>query len=194
MSELILEPEPFLAFPKIPRYSRNIIITEKIDGTNAQVYIPDGIPDKIIAGSRTRYITPGRQTDNYGFAAWVEANREELLKLGPGRHYGEWAGAGINRAYGLPEKRFFLFNTGRWGNFPDSMPRPACCEVVPVIYQGPHTESAIQDALERLRSGGSLINPDFKNPEGIVVFHTASRTMFKKTLVGDESPKSLSGE
>lgn len=33
--------EEFHEFPKIARYSRPIIITEKIDGTNAQICISD---------------------------------------------------------------------------------------------------------------------------------------------------------
>ena len=74
-------------FPKMARLSREVIITEKIDGTNAQIFISEeGI---ILAGSRTRWITT--QDDNFGFAKWVEENKEELLKLGAGRHFGAWA-------------------------------------------------------------------------------------------------------
>src|SRR6478609_4562760 len=114
----------FQEFPKMPRLSREVIITEKIDGTNAQVLItPEG---EIHAGSRTRWITP--ESDNFGFAAWVRDNREQLLQLGPGRHFGEWWGSGIQRRYGLTEKRFSLFNVKRWGES-----RPACCHVVPVL-------------------------------------------------------------
>ena len=70
----------FTEFPKMARLSREIIVTEKLDGTNAQVLITED--GQILAGSRTRWITP--QDDNFGFAAWVEANKEELLKLGVG--------------------------------------------------------------------------------------------------------------
>jgi hypothetical protein len=85
--------------------------------------------DRTPRRSRSRWITP--DDDNFGFAAWVEANRDELLTLGPGRHFGEWWGSGIQRGYGLPkgEKRFSLFNVSRWGES-----RPACCHVVPVLY------------------------------------------------------------
>ena len=100
----------FTEFPKMARLSREVIVTEKIDGTNAQVCI--GEDGSMLAGSRTRWITP--QDDNHGFAAWVEAHREELLTLGPGRHFGEWWGSGIQRGYGLKEKRFSLFNARRW--------------------------------------------------------------------------------
>ena len=87
----------FEGFPKIARLSREAIITEKIDGTNAQIYI--GEDGQIIAGSRTRWITP--DSDNFGFARWGEQHRVELAALGPGRHFGEWWGSGIQRGYGL---------------------------------------------------------------------------------------------
>src|SRR6266404_7201095 len=96
----------FVAFPKIPRISREMIITEKLDGTNAQVWIGDY--GEFQTGSRNRWITPGKATDNAGFAGWCEENKEELLKLGPGHHFGEWWGRGIQRTYGLNEKRFSL--------------------------------------------------------------------------------------
>lgn len=102
----------FQEFPKIARLSRDIIITEKIDGTNAQILITED--GDIFPGSRTKWITT--KDDNHGFAKYVEGNKTELLKLGKGRHFGEWWGSGIGRGYGLQkgEKRFSLFNVGRW--------------------------------------------------------------------------------
>jgi len=50
-----MRPE-FLPFGKIPRLLRDIIITEKLDGTNASVTITE--EGEIYAGSRNRYITP----------------------------------------------------------------------------------------------------------------------------------------
>ena len=47
---------PFVEFPKMPRLSREIIITEKIDGTNASVTITED--GQFLTGSRTRWITP----------------------------------------------------------------------------------------------------------------------------------------
>lgn len=174
--------EEFEAFTKIPRLSRDIIITEKIDGTNAQVFINEN--GEVRAGSRSRWIEPGKQ-DNYGFAGWVRDNNDELLKLGPGRHFGEWWGKGINRGYGFPEKVFSLFNVHRWsrGN------KPYCCSVVPVLYAGPFSENNIVRCLDFLRQDGSTASPGYTNPEGIVIYHTAGGYLFKKTLVNDESPK-----
>lgn len=211
----------FQEFPKIARLNRECIITEKIDGTNAQVLIvaepelrceavPDG-PDihdlvartaagyYVFAGSRTRYVTP--QDDNYGFAAWVQKHADELVEsLGPGRHYGEWWGQGIQRKYGLSEKRFSLFNTSRWfeppfPNAPALAPGnmtivPKCCHVVPVLYRGPFKTEVVGTAIERLKTLGSVAAPGFMKPEGVVVYHTAANLYFKVTVEKDESPKS----
>lgn len=192
----------FTEFPKMARLSRDVIVTEKIDGTNAQVFISED--GQIMAGSRTRWITP--QDDNFGFAAWVEAHRDELLTLGPGRHFGEWWGQGIQRNYGLTEKRFSLFNVQRWalhGTEPQRIatadPRiekwqsvlPACCGLVPVLYRGVFDTAAVERAIETLRLTGSAAAPGFMKPEGVVVFHTAGNVGFKKTLVKDELPKAL---
>lgn len=210
----------FQDFPKMARLSREVIITEKIDGTNAQVCVtplaehgwPDriGIPHitvidgvMIQAGSRTRWITP--EDDNFGFAAWVSEHAEELAALGPGRHFGEWWGRGIQRGYGLSERRFSLFNASRWalhGTEPKTIqtadPRitrtqdvlPACCGLVPVIYQGMFTTEAVEACLHSLKTFGSAAAPGFMNPEGVVAFHVAGNVGFKKTLDRDGVPKS----
>lgn len=181
----------FEAFPKIPRLSRQIIVTEKIDGTNAQIIISTDagecveaftalVDDLFIwAGSRSRIITPGKTTDNFGFAGWVKEHAAELVKLGIGRHFGEWYGQGIQRSYGLTEKRFALFNVSQWLGNPDT---PACCHVVPMLYTGPFDTNVIDAEMDGLRSHGSRAVPGFMNPEGIIVYHTAARSLFKKTF------------
>lgn len=171
----------FEEFPKIFRLHREIVVTEKIDGTNAQIVI--GEDGTIRTGSRNRWITP--MDDNFSFAAWVSMNTAELLKLGSGKHFGEWYGGKIQRGYGLKEKRFALFNTHRWAK-----ERPACCDVVPILYQGMFSETAILAALESLRTEGSRIVPGFMDPEGVVIFHTQANMGFKKTLKKDEEHKS----
>jgi hypothetical protein len=179
---MIPSPE-FREFPKIARLSREMIVTEKIDGTNAQVFV--GEDGSVIAGSRSRWITP--EDDNFGFARWVWEHAKELRQLGPGHHFGEWWGAGIQRRYGLNEKRFSLFNVNRWG-----VDRPACCHVVPVLSQpGELFTTGVADLyLDVLRKEGSFAAPGFMRPEGIVIFHVASGYLFKKTLEKDEAPKS----
>jgi hypothetical protein len=180
----------FVPFPSICRLSRSFTVTEKLDGTNAQVHVADD--GTVTAGSRTRWITP--EADNYGFAAWVKAHEDELRTgLGAGAHFGEWWGAGIQRRYGLTEKRFSLFNVSRWGDddardlakYPQPT-RPACCHVVPLLGGGPEFDTEhVTIILERLRLHGSFAAPGFTNPEGIVVWHEAARVLFKKTLDGD---------
>jgi hypothetical protein len=167
---------PFESFPSIPRLKRGCVITEKIDGSNAQVYV--GEDGAVLAGSRNRWLTI--EADNFGFAQWVADHADELRTLGPGRHFGEWWGAGIQRRYGLTEKRFSLFNAGRW-----SSERPACCHVVPVLYAGQFTTTAVDDALSALEARGSVAAPGFMQPEGLVVYVTAARALYKATLGGD---------
>ena len=169
----------FIGFPSIARLSGNhMVVTEKIDGTNAQIRISED--GQFLVGSRTRWITP--EDDNYGFARWAKEHEEELRAgLGFGSHFGEWWGSGCQRGYGLKngEKRFSLFNVGRWKS------APACCHLVPVLYEGQFETSSIDAALEALRTGGSVAAPGFMNPEGVVIWHAAARVLFKKTLGGD---------
>ena len=172
----------FEEFPKVPRLSRGCVITEKIDGTNAQVMVDED--GTVTAASRTRIITP--RDDNHGFAAWVAEHAEELRKLGPGRHFGEWWGLGIQRGYGLKEKRFSLFNTARWDH-PSKY--PACCYVVPTLYMGPFVTSMVDLVIDELKENGSRAAPGFMKPEGLMIFHQAANHLFKKTIVGDEAPK-----
>ncbi|MEV4037710.1 RNA ligase family protein [Streptomyces umbrinus] len=125
----------FTPWPKTKRLFRDIVITEKLDGTNSAIHISAGYevrhpeffelkPGEVIvdgrlwrlsAQSRKRIITPGKTTDNYAFAAWVYDNAAELVTiLGEGTHFGEWWGSGIQRGYDMPGKVFSLFNTERW--------------------------------------------------------------------------------
>lgn len=196
----------FIEFPKMPRFSRDCIITEKIDGTNACIKITED--GQFLVGSRTRWITP--EQDNHGFARWAYEHKDELLTLGIGLHFGEWWGSGIQRGYGLQkgEKRFSLFNVQRWclnGTEPQVIasadPRvikmqsilPACCGLVPILRQGPFDAISrmAESAIHELKEGGSHASPGFMRPEGIVIFHVAGNCGFKKTVENDEQPKSL---
>lgn len=172
----------FAPFPSIARLSRDMTISEKLDGTNAQVVVTED--GQVFAGSRNRYITP--EDDNYGFARWVSEMQDELRRLGPGQHFGEWWGKGIQRGYGLLEKRFSLFNTHRWG---DPAVRPPCCDVVPVLYQGTFQTHLVDGWLTELQETGSRAAPGFMKPEGVVVYHHASKQLFKKTLDKNDGHK-----
>jgi hypothetical protein len=133
--------QPFTGFPKIARLSREIVVTEKIDGTNGQINIQTisfeeertdptvlllkevaGATLALRAGSKSRFLT--RKTDNFGFCKWAEENAEELFAgLGEGQHFGEWWGSGIQRgvqkaleAKQRPSRLAFIFESMREGN------------------------------------------------------------------------------
>jgi hypothetical protein len=170
----------FTPHPKTPRLHSAIIVTEKIDGTNASVIVqPDG---EVIACSKNRIITT--EDDNHGFAAWVKANEDELRKLGPGQHSGEWWGPGIQRGYGLKERKFSLFNTSRWA---EAVDRPACCDVVPVLAAwGTFSSEVIRACITELETGGSRVSPGFMRPEGVCIYHVRSGSIFKAFCKGEE--------
>ncbi|MYR43082.1 RNA ligase family protein [Streptomyces sp. SID5910] len=207
----------FTPWPKTARLFRDIVVTEKLDGTNSAIHITKGAavlcpssvfeayPLKlgevfvdgyiwfITAQSRKRIITPGKTTDNYGFAGWVHDNAADLVRiLGEGLHFGEWWGRGIQRGYGLEGKRFSLFNTTRWDAVDEdsgtSMKSRAeqsdiidQIDVVPTLYVGPFSESVVWQIVDDLRTYGSVAAPGFENAEGVCIFHTASGRVFKVT-------------
>lgn len=205
----------FEAFGKIPRLG-NMVITEKIDGTNAAVGIMavtpamEGHPDlqapavtlydmhneagirerwMVYAQSRKRLIST--HDDNYGFAAWVAANAATLIEdLGPGLHFGEWWGAGVQRGYGQRHKIFSLFNTSRW------LPREVWFKtpnlsVVPLLKVHAFDTKVIDETLADLMENGSYAAPGHP-AEGIVIYLPASNQLFKKTE--RDIPKSVAAE
>lgn len=190
----------FVGFGKISRVAKALecTISEKIDGTNAQIVITgEGNDDLSVAkqdglylytGSRKRYITPA--DDNFGFAAWAEENAEELFKLGEGRHFGEWYGGKIQRGYDTPHKSFALFNTHRWWDFYQAHllgkteQFPACCKVVPLLWKGKFSTTIIDEIMEDLKTLGSRVEEGYMKPEGIMVY--MNNTYMKHTFENPE--------
>ena len=182
----------FRAWPKTPRLFRDVVITEKIDGTNAAIIVSEH--GTVGAQSRSRLISPDR--DNFGFAAWVYENAGELMELGPGHHYGEWWGHGIQRGYGCAkgERYFSLFNTKRWTKEKlDAEVGVENLTVVPVL--GIHTfgDEYIQLALADLKARGSLAKSGYMNPEGLCVLHTQSQQVYKVLIENDNISKTEAG-
>lgn len=169
----------FQEFKKIPRLYREISITEKIDGCNSHIVVPND-DSPILAASRNRYIIPGKQTDNYGFAQFVHDNDKALRRLGPGRHYGEWWGCGINRGYNLVERRWTLFNKKE---LPEGL--PTNIGMVPVLYNGAFRTELVDQFLDDLIKNGSRAAPGYMFPEGVVIYHKASGQLFKVTTPND---------
>lgn len=202
---------PFPAYGKLYRLNRTWVATEKIDGTNGLVFVPEDPTLPVRAGSHKRWLqaaTPGNKAvDNFGFAAWVQEHAHELRGLGPGHHYGEWWGKGIQRGYNQIAKRWSLFDF-RWGqprpehpqvrdDYPCLERKPACCDVVPVVLvggaagieSGHGVTQLSEEACLRLREGGSLAAPGYPFPEGIVLFHEPSHTRFKVLIENDAGHK-----
>ncbi len=153
------------------------------------------------AQSRTKIITP--KEDNYGFAGWVERHADELKELlGPGYHYGEWWGNGIQRKYNMERKVFSLFNVGRWGELINHDPGESICDVVPfkifelndplptwnmqeddyVFHAGAFMDEIIADATRyfmKKSRAAEKYGEDFDKPEGYCIFHDRSQQIFK---------------
>ncbi len=152
----------FRKWGKTPRVNNaKVVITEKLDGTNASIY-RDG--DILMAGSRNRWIYPGRKTDNHGFAGWVADNRAALLTiLGEGWTYGEWIGKGIARNYGLDHREWRIFSRYVDAEGVDNVHMvPLLCETTLEVMV-----DIIDCVSEVLINKGSNIN-EFHRPEGVV--------------------------
>ena len=183
--------QAFEAFPKIPRLHGDVIVTEKIDGTNACIELA---PGSVSACSRNRRLVtiswqPEREQhplvewhgmDNYGFGAWVLANYQSLVRLGYGRHFGEWYGRGIQRTYGLDHKRFALFREPKNG-LPEGL--PSNVGVVPrLAHLNMFDSNELANILAFLQVQGSEAVHGFMQPEGLVAFHVRSGQLFKYTV------------
>lgn len=173
----------FEPWPKIPRAGKvGVTITEKMDGTNAQILIEDvsseykGIGPKLAiqAGSRNRWIaaTDNARDDNFGFARWVDQNKELLLRLGPGRHFGEWYGEGIGRTYQLMCRNFALFDRQRFT--PEELALRGLdvigVQCVPILATCSIADLAgtMAYAELKLKANGSVLVPGYMRPEGFV--------------------------
>ncbi|MFE1095862.1 RNA ligase family protein [Streptomyces smyrnaeus] len=219
-----MKTSAFPKFPKTTRVTKDVVLTEKIDGTNGLIYVQDANTEDarvmpgydsfvstwhgdyfIRAGSRNRWLKPGKESDNYGFASFVREHAEDLAGLRPGLHYGEWFGKGINRGYGLEEKRFALFNAGRFYDpkapYTDPQtidygygerPCPDSLTVVPVLAVTTFASVSryLDIVCDTMPGAFSFLNMDFARPEGVMVYDTATK-VYKKCIFGSTSPKSL---
>lgn len=169
----------FKAWPKIQRYDEgiSIVITEKIDGTNACIIVDEG---KVLGiQSRKRLITPDK--DNMGFASWVTEHEEQLATLGTGYHFGEWAGPGIQKnPLGLEQKEFFLFNPFRhneeYFNWLNPQLSRGKVQSVPLLYQGKYTPGIVESTFEELDA-----NTEYK-PEGVMIYFPKADSYIKHVV------------
>ena len=181
----------FTGFNKIENYKKvHMVITQKIHGSNAQIYIEKNDNGQyqigenkynVLVGSRNRWITP--ESDNFGFAQFVYSNVIEIIeKLGVGKHFGEWAGPGINSGEGLSEKTFVLFDHHK---FPSDRPLPARMVVVPVLYKGKLDANKVDEVMEDLKLNGSKLVKGFMRPEGVVIEIAGNK--FKQVFEPEET-------
>lgn len=219
----------FQGWPKTPRLSNGgVTITEKIDGTNACVVVfpvplgqagtlptpetlggfcwvydaqREDVAYLVGAQSRKRLIFPGQ--DNAGFAGWVQSYAVELFDLlGPGRHFGEWWGQGIQRRYGMNRKVFSLFNTHRWHKIAEQRgdwekhAESLGMTTVPTMYEGRLSDYQIENCLNILRENGSFAASQWGFPgqkaEGIIIRHRDLGGNLKAFVENDDTPKSVS--
>lgn len=202
----------FQKWPSIPRLSKEkVTVTEKIDGSNSCIRIRpfdlytdrkdqldtvsiDGEQYTIWAQSRTRYLQPTKNDDNFGFALWVYENATELVKiLGPGDHYGEWWGSKIQRGYGLAngERAFSLFNANRWKDVlhhNEPLSPISNLYVVPTLYTGSLYDLNISELVEDLREDGSRAQPHWP-AEGLIVYLRELNASYKVLLENDDIHK-----
>lgn len=173
----------FRSFTDIERIYSQVTITEKLHGSNAQIliYEEDG-KIKIQAGCRTRFIDS--EDDNFGFAKWVERNKDNLIAaLGIGRHFGEWYGSGINSGYNLKEKRLALFNVHKYKD----IKLPEGVDLVPVLYEGPWTDTILKETMDKLKLEGSKMQPGFMKPEGVVIFFHRNNILMKAVFESEDT-------
>lgn len=163
----------FKAWPKTPRTTGQAVhVTEKIDGTNGCIIIQD----RKVVGVQSRNRMLDIHNDNFGFCNWVMANEREIVAcLGEGRHYGEWAGPGIQQnKHKLDTKTFFLFNLFRiYGR--TELP----ITTVPLLYQGVDSPSMVDDLMQELAQNAKDSGYE---PEGIIVYHHNAKTRTKATF------------
>lgn len=194
----------FVAWPKTYRLftGKGIVVTEKIDGTNAAIVFDD--EGDMFVQSRKRIITP--ESDNFGFAAWAHDLQEDLFYiLGPGRHYGEWWGKGIQRGYGMDRRIFSVFNTKRFheGSDLDALDSSSTraymrglenqIDAVPCLYEGPFSEAEIKRAADILREDGSdaahMQGVEDATAEGICIYWPDTGIVQKHVFDWDDKPK-----
>ncbi len=194
--------------PSLSRLFRDITVTEKLDGTQSTIIFEqvfdlegvelndtrdfltvDGEVYEVAAQSKNRLLSPGTQTDNYGFADWVLKNRYDLFRiLGPGRHSGEYWGYKIARNYTVAYRAFSLFNPTKLGK-DEWWVGGVLINSVPVLYEGPFDQHEIEYAALNLKLNGSRAVPSFMKPEGVVVFHHHSGESFKFTIDNNDKHK-----
>lgn len=95
---------------RVPLPVLRFVGSVKLHGTNSSIVFPEN--GGFYCQNRTQVIAPGK-TDNAGFAAWVEANKDLFSRLDRAGIvlYGEWCGQGIQKGVAISQvpKNFIVF-------------------------------------------------------------------------------------
>jgi hypothetical protein len=98
----------FSAFSKnLPCVASLVLLLKKIDGTNAQICITEEGEFFSWIAYRLDYC---RKRIITGLLGGQTKNKEELLKLGVGSHFGEWWGQGVQTYLRFKKKSGFRFS------------------------------------------------------------------------------------
>jgi hypothetical protein len=192
----------FKAYPKTHRIgTEQYTITEKVDGTNGVVYVHKAKPadfrvgkdrSYVKAGSRSRWLEDdgSKKWDNHGFGEWVMENERALIELPEGFHYGEWYGRGINRNYGLKDRRFMLFDYARYdklitnNNILGDLIETETVLADVVTYD--YLSIAIKLNSACLSVEGSVHVRGFSDPEGLIIRSKLRPAVYKYIIRKDE--------
>jgi RNA ligase (TIGR02306 family) len=160
--------EPLRRWADILHPDEDVVMTEKVHGTNGRFVFSDG---RLWCGSRTRW--KRRSPSSPWWSAAEHAGMEHKLARRPSVVvYGEVYGRVQELRYGQPDHvRFAAFDafdlqTGRFLDYPDFVALMDELELpmVPVLYEGPWKE-----APEGLAEGPTVIGGGVHVREGFVV-------------------------
>jgi hypothetical protein len=140
----------------------------KLHGCNTSI-VYDWATGDLYAQSRNRIITP--QDDQYGFAAWVNKNREALIpsaddiadyeidEFDKTVIYGEWCGKGIQRGAAISriERSWFIFDAF---NIKDGVR-----SIADNFWLEPSPAIGLYHIWRYFRTGREKIIVDFSDPE-----------------------------
>ena len=159
---------------------KEVICTEKIHGTNAQMGFVDG---EFIAGSKNMYVDLMNVSDHQGFVNYALQFKEAIVEYASSRNlmefviYGEWYGSGVMKGIQYSDKKDFIVFAVKWGEYlvPYDLLFKICVglNLIPpiVLYRGEPNQEKF-DSIKGLPSTLGKINGfnDSENTaEGIVI-------------------------
>lgn len=209
----------FVEYPKMARWSRDVIVTEKIDGTNGQIVVEHITPDRITSHSSdgSPIIDGGLgdppidtcDVNGTLYAVWAGSKNRWVYPGGSRDNAGfaQWVSdhlgdlvhmLGEGRHYGEwwgpGIQRGYGQKTKQFSLFNvvrwrDLPVSGGLINRVPILYEGPNEPRVVENAMLVLDTLGSQASPGFMRPEGVVWWHTAGNVGFKKTFENDEKGK-----